>query len=223
MTDKAKAQQAKYTARLIWSIAVIITVIIVLIPKAINFFQSLNDIWDTHSLSGSIDTWNIINTWNIENIPTDVRWYLDYMIKYWTSDVDYFSRVPEWQPNLNSSIWSDNNIIMHDYLNKNRIKFNIPNTAKKWYIMFVTSSKVPNDKNIFIWVDWKTIWRLDKNNIPLETYNSNEYLYELDNLLLIGNWWYKFTKNLWNNPTLSINAVVWQSNNKVEKIIIFFK
>ena len=50
---------------------------------------------------------------------------------------------------------------------------------------------------------------------------------ELCNLRLIGNNWYRFSApglcEEWPKNKIFINAVVGEANNKVEKIIIFFK
>ena len=167
-------------------------------------------------------------SWNIYEgstsvIPPDVIGFYTYILKNWEKGVDYIQKIPNPQPNMNSKISTDNNVKMHDYLYKNQIVFNMPSTNKKGYIMFITTNPVSKDKNIFFGLNGKTIGWLDKNNIPLETYEKNQYLYELNNLLLVGNNWYRFSKDLSWIKELHLNAVVWEANNKVEKIIIFFK
>ena len=88
---------------------------------------------------------------------------------------------------MNARISTDNNVKMHDYLYKDQIVFKIPPTNQKGYIMFITTNPVSKDKNIFFGLNGKTIGWIDKNNIPFETYEKNQYLYELNNLLLVGN------------------------------------
>lgn len=168
-----------------------------------------------------IQTWST-NTWVVIELPTDPRTYLDYIIQYGSWWVDYISIAPTNQPSMSSKVGSDNTASMHDYLYKNRIKFDIPSLDKQWYIMFVTSKPVSNISNIFLWVDWSTIWRLNKR-ASLPTENQNEFLYKLDEMPLIWNNDYRFSPDFSWKKTIYINAVVWEANNKVERIILFFR
>lgn len=166
-------------------------------------------------------TWENI-TWTIIDIPRDPRTYLDYLIQYGSWWIDYISIAPTNQPAINSKAWSENTARMHDYLYKNRIKFDIPSLDRQWYIMFVTSQPVSNISNIFLWVDGSTIWRLDKKQ-SLLVENQNEFLYKLDVISLIGNDDYHFPEDLSWKKSIYINAVVLENNNKIEKIILFFR
>lgn len=208
---------------------ILITLVITQTNKIIDFFQEQAissktpaTTWTTSEMLTGImpGTWSN-NT--IEEIPSDVMGYYTYILEKGGEGVDYIQKTPKPQPNLNAKISTDNNVRMHDYLYKNQIVFQIPATSKKAYIMFITTSPVAKDKNIFVGLDGKTIGWLDKNNLPIETYEKNQYLYELNNLLLVGNNWYKFSKDLSWPRGLYLNAVVWEANNKVEKIVIFFK
>ena len=174
-------------------------------------------------------TWDVI-TWDqditIES-ATDPRSYLDYLLENGEAGKDYIVAVPTNQPAMNAKSWAENNTTMHNYLHKNRISFDLPKNGKQAYIMLVTSKPLSKIGNLFIGIDWKTVWWIDKYaKIPTDA--VNEYLYPLCNLQLIGNGWIKFpAKNLCKNDThnnkISLNAVVSGGNNKVEKIIIFFK
>ena len=168
-------------------------------------------------------TWQNINneTWTIIEIPEDPRMLLDYLLEYWSWWIDYIVATPTDQPKMGWST-SSNNKIMHNYLYNNRIKFCIPNTSREWYIMFITTYPINKNSNIFFWLNWTTIWWIDKTK-TLYTENKNEFLFQLNHLSLIWNNNYHFYKDLSNNNTLFLNAVVWESWNKVEKIIIFFK
>jgi hypothetical protein len=176
------------------------------------------------------NTWEIIiptetwfnNSWIVIEPPSEPRLYLDYIIKYWVWWEDYIAISPTNQPNMNSKAGSENTERMHNYLYSNKIKFSLPDTNKEWYIMFVTSKSVSNISNIFIWLDGLTIWRLDKKQ-SLIVENKNEFLYKLNEISLIGNNNYRFSKNLSWKRNININAVVGESNNKIEKIIIFFQ
>lgn len=183
--------------------------------------ESNNTTW----VVAEIITWDN-KTWVIET-PNNIRDYIDRAISDWKAWIDYIVVNPLNQPNLSSSLWKDNNDIMHSYLYKNRNIFSIPDTDRVWYIMFVTTKRVKSDRNIFVWLEWQTIWRLDRN-VSLEKWSvkSNEYLYKLSKIDFIWNNSYRFTKDIYKemkNNKISINAVVWESDNKVEKIIIFFK
>lgn len=175
----------------------------------------------TWAIDVTIETW-YINTWITIEPPSDPRAYLDYIIEYGTWWIDYISKSPINQPNMSSKAWSENTARMHDYLYKNRIKFDIPTKDKQWYIMFVTSKPVSNISNIFLGVDGSTIWRLNKK-ASLSVENQDEFLYKLDEVSLIWNNDYHFSKDLSWKSNIYINAVVWESSNKVEKIIIFFR
>lgn len=168
-----------------------------------------------------IQTWSI-DTWIIIEPPSDPKSYLDYIIKYWTWWLDYIAISPTNQPNMSSHAWSENTKRMHTYIHENRIKFDIPITDKQWYIMFITSNPISNISNIFLWIDGITIWWLNKKE-SLSSDSKKEFLYKLNEISLIGNNNYHFSKNLSWKPNIYINAVIWESNNKIEKIIIFFK
>lgn len=199
--------------------------------RVINFVEKLVPSVTTWTISDiQNSTWTVeinepnVFTWEAGvymEIPNNPRDYLDYLLEYWTWWYDYFVSTPSNQPNMNSQASTENTSIMHNYIHKNRIRFDLGNQNKKWYIIFLTKIPVSNISNIFLWVDWKTIWWLDKNKRIL-TQQENEFMYELDKVYLIWNNNYHFSENL-NKPVISINAVVWQADNKIEKIIIFFK
>lgn len=182
-----------------------------------------NEYQNTTGVSIEILTWNIdSNTGNSNVGLNNPRDYLDYQMSKWTWWIDYIIASPTDQPKLNSKESSENSEKMHLYLYQNRINFEIANTNREWYILFITTYPIKNTSNIFIWLEWKTIWWLDKEK-KLQTENDNEFLYQLSDLRLIWNNNYKFSKDLSNNSTISINAVLWEMWNYVEKIIIFFK
>lgn len=163
--------------------------------------------------------WVIVNSGDvvIETFELE-REYLDYIMEHWEAWVDFFVATPTDQPNLKWKTSQENNEKMWSYLSNNKILFDLPNTDKQWYIMFITSKKVPENRDIFLWVDWKTVWHIRKEK-SLTTKTDNEYLFQLDSIPIV---WYQKTwdENVYGK---SLNAVVWQANNKIEKIIIFFK
>lgn len=209
--------------------------------------RELGDVWDkvsfiSWSITSNISwiqsatwvetdilTWDVI-TWDqditIES-ATDPRSYLDYLLENGEDGKDYIVAVPTNQPAMNAKTSAENNTAMHNYLHKNRISFDLPKNGKQAYIMLVTSKPLSKVANLFIGIDWKTVWWIDKYaKIPTDA--VNEYLYPLCNFQLIGNSWIKFPaknlcKNNAHNNKISLNAVVSGGNNKVEKIIIFFK
>ena len=180
--------------------------------------------WNIYTWTDTI-TWDKINTsWVIIEIPSNPRDLLDYQIEYGEWWIDYIVATPIWQPNINSKTSKENNEKMHNYLYNNRITFDIKDTSRQWYIMFVTSKPIKSISNIFIWLDWSTIWWLDKDSTNrTKTKKENEFIYPLNNLDLIWNNNYHFHPSLTWKKTISINAVVWEDNNKIEKIIIFFR
>lgn len=161
-----------------------------------------------------------INTGAVVEVPNDPRLYLEYIIEYWTGGEDYIAFSPTNQPDMSSQAWGENTTKMHKYIHENRIVFNLPDTKKQWYILFITTRKLKWISNLFLWVDGKTIWWLDKNDSI--TKDTNEYLYPLNNIAILWNGGRSMPQDLSKWP-LSLNAVVGESNNKVEKIIIFFK
>lgn len=178
----------------------------------------------------NFDTWSKW-TWMIESwamieieIPNNPRELLDYQIEYWTWWEDYIVATPTpEQPKINAKTSAENNEKMHKYLRNNRIIFDI-DTTRQWYIMFITQKPIKNITNIFFGLDWTTIGRLDKKGVDrVITEHENEFLYPLDHIDLIWNNNYRFTAETTWKEKLSINAVVWEDNNKIEKIIIFFR
>jgi len=164
-----------------------------------------------------VTTWAIA-TWDLIKIPEDIREYMDYIMENGEAWVDFFVATPTNQPNMNSSDWNKNTENMHKYLYSNRISFDVNQSDKQWYIMFMTSKKISNNRNLFMWINWKTVWRINLDK-KIEWTEDNEYMFKYDKLPIIWNN-YSWDEDLnwkW------INAVVWEAYNKVEKIIIFFK
>lgn len=183
----------------------------------------------TEGTSSAVLTWEVI-TWDQEitiESATDPRSYLDYLLENGEAWKDYIVAIPQNQPRMNSKTWAVNTQEMHTYIHQNRITFDILNTEKTAYVMFVTTKALSKAVNLFVGIDWKTVGWIDKKQ-RLETEAANEHLYELCDLKLIGNKSYHFSAS-WlckrGKPKnkISLNAVVWEANNKVEKIIIFFK
>ena len=188
--------------------------------------ENLNDIKDnivsdTTWAIIELTWWVAIDTWVCIPIPEDPREYLEYIMEDWEWGVDYIVATPTNQPKMNSKLWAENNEEMHQYIHRNRIRFDFDSKGKSWYIMFITTKAIPQSRNLFLWVDGVTIGWLDKKE-SLPTYAPNEYLYELNHIKYSWATNKSNYKDLSHSP-ISINAVVWQANNKVEKIIIFFK
>lgn len=199
------------------------------INNKIDKISTITGINPTKGTSSSVVTGEVV-TWDqditIES-ATDPRSYLDYLLENGEAGKDYIVAIPTNQPTMNAKTWAENTTAMHNYIHKNRINFDLQKNDKQAYIMFVTSKQLSKVANLFIGIDWKTVWWIDKPaKIPTDA--VNEYLYPLCNLQLIGNGWIKFPaknlcKNGIHNNKISLNAVVSGGNNKVEKIIIFFK
>ena len=124
--------------------------------------------------------------------------------------------IPETQPIINSKTSEENNEKMRKYLRDNRIEID---TKGKVYIDFITDKEIQENTNIFIWIDWKTIWRLDKSK-RIKTENPKEFLYQISSIDLIGNNNYKFKVKI-EGDKLNINAVVRENNNKITEIKVF--
>lgn len=144
---------------------------------AYNSYKIQKKMWDIKDTPGVIIiTWNT-DTWEeTPTAPNDLREYLDYIMEYWEAWIDYFVATPTDQPSMNSSDSSINTENMHKYIHKNRISFDIQETRKTWYIMFITTKKISNNRFLFLWINWKTIWRIDlTKNLILK--DNNEYLF----------------------------------------------
>lgn len=209
-------------------IIVIFFIITILIFACKSFYIA----WNLYHSNISIkDTdWVVLQTFTGElednneisidiNNPRDI---LNYQMEYWTWWIDYIVASPINQPKLDSKNASENTKKMHQYLYQNRLNFEIKDKTREGYIMFITTFPVKDTNNIFLWLDWKTIWWLNKEQ-KLKTENDNEFLYSLKNIELIWNNQYKFSEDLSDKTTISINAIVWEYWNYIEKIIIFFK
>ena len=124
--------------------------------------------------------------------------------------------IPTEQPQINSKTSAENNEKMWKYLRDNRIEID---TKGKVYIAFITEKEIKENTNIFIAIDGKTIWWLDKSK-RIKTENPKEFLYQISSIDLIGNNNYKFKVEIKGNK-LNINAVVGEDNNKIEEIKVF--
>ena len=138
-------------------------------------------------------------------------------MQYWKDWIDYFIATPTEQPKMNWKTSEENNNTMWSYLYNNRINF-ATNNEREWYILFILKNKPKSWNNIFLWVNGKTIWYLDKSkSLPVE--NDNELLYKYNEVPIIGN---NYTRNedlYWK----AINTVIAEQNNRVEKIIVYFE
>ena len=124
--------------------------------------------------------------------------------------------IPTEQPQINAKTSAENNEKMRKYLRDNRIEID---TKGKVYIAFITEKEIKENTNIFIAIDGKTIWWLDKSK-RIKTENPKEFLYQISSIDLIGNNNYKFKAEI-KGERLNINAVVGEDNNKIEEIKVF--
>lgn len=125
--------------------------------------------------------------------------------------------IPIEQPQINAKTSSENNEKMWSYLWNNRIEIDLKD---KQYISFITEKEIKGNTNIFIGIDWKTVGRLDKTS-RIKTEDLKEFMYPIDSINLIWNDNYRFKVETDWKETLSINAVVWEDNNKIEEIRVF--
>ena len=102
---------------------------------------------DTTWAVSEYSTWYIpIDTWVCIPIPEDPREYLEYIMDEWEWWVDYIVSTPTSQPKMDSKNWSENTEEMHQYIHKNRIKFEFDSQWKEWYIMFITTKQIPQSR-----------------------------------------------------------------------------
>lgn len=169
----------------------------------------------------TINTWATM-TWET-NIPQEPRDFLWYIYNNWIEWIDYMAVEPPKQPVIRSTDKEENNKVIKNYFNKNRILFNIPKTDKIPYILIITNKEIPNNRDFFLWLDWTNMWPIKKEK-SLIVNNTNEYLYPL--YWIIKAWLSPKTFDVkWHieNNKLDLNVFVWEAWNYVEKIIIFFK
>lgn len=122
--------------------------------------------------------------------------------------------IPTEQPQINAQTSAENNEKMRKYLWNNRIEIQ---TTGKTYISFITEKEIKENTNIFIAIDGRTIWWLDKKSKNrIKTENPREFKYPIHSIDLIGNNNYKFKVEI--KDTLQINAVVGEDKNKIEQI-----
>lgn len=140
------------------------------------------------------------------------------------------SLVPERQPKIISHNYLDNNKVIHKYLSKEKYNVTLPTDKGIILVRFVTSKPIAKNREIFLAINGKTVGRLDKSRqVELYTDSWNwDYLDLWDTLVyyaraipLIGNKWYKYTIDLEELNTFSINAVVWETNNFVKEIHLY--
>lgn len=198
-----------------WVILWVLIWIFLLIRSSSPEIKQNNSTWTNVEIyTWEVDTWN--NVW-IEK-PSNPRDLLDYQIRYWVDWVDYFISAPTDQPKMNWKTSDENNNTMWSYIHNNRISFDVKDENRNWYILFVMTNKPKWWSNIFLWVDGKTIWYLDKSeSLPVE--NDNELLYRYDAVPVIWNSYARDENLYWK----SINAVIAEQNNKIERIIVFFE
>lgn len=150
---------------------------------------------------------------------------MDYIIDNGIAGQDYIIVNPPKPPIIRSSDKQENNAVMFSYLNKTKVIFTIPQTTKRWYVMFITNKEVPETRDFFLSIDWWSKGPMRKRwSLPVA--NENEYLYPMNAVAMISsNWRYSYNlyENISDNNKLRLNAFVWEQWNYVKQIIIFFK
>lgn len=172
-------------------------------------------------------TWGVVvvNTWevierpirdisltpiqNVENILHSGHLWKDYVVL-----------IPEKQPNITSKDGAKNTEIMHNYLSYAKYDFIIP-AGKNWYLMIITSKPVANNRDLFLWIRWLTVWLLDKDK-SLPTDDNRKYLFSMNSLPVSD---YKYWISLFDKSIswkIQLNAFVAEKDNSIEKIIMIF-
>ena len=206
-------------------------IVLWIIFLSFSYFQQKNQIKPIIDKSIDENTWYTIWFWSwiiiswdeqISEIPSDERWYIEYLQNNWKAWIDYISVEPPRQPVIH---WQkdENNQVKNSYFLKNRITFDIPKIDKTAYIMIVTKNEVANNRDFYLWLDWQSMWPIRKDK-SLPVYDFNEYLYPL--YWIVKAWfnWETFdVKSHIKNWKLDLNVFVWETWNYVERIIIFFK
>lgn len=173
----------------------------------------------------NISTWINIPVWVTISIPSDERWYLDYIMKYGKAWTDYIVMNPP-RPLIIQWVKEENNKVMFKYLYNSKDKFDIPKTDKIWYVLFITNKEVPENRDFLLWIDWASVWWIRKKS-SLPVYSYNEYLYPMKSVAMLNAKWKEYPLNLYDSikkdNKLWLNAFVLEPWNYVEKIIIFFK
>ena len=183
----------------------------------LKFFFPLQEIpvnnWETTGAINIIEqfAWNYtISIW--ENI--------EEAINSWVRWKDFVSIVPAQQPNIDKSK-DENNKLIRTYLSKYKSEFIIPQTKTDWYIVFVTSKEIADDRWLFLGIRWKTEGETKKSKF-INIWKSNWYVYNMKNVW-VGN--YKNWLNLFDlsrNWKIQVWGVVSENGNKVEEIMMVF-
>lgn len=133
--------------------------------------------------------------------------------------------IPRPHPFITSNSWKENNEVMHDYLYRNMYAID---TAYTWdvAIKFTTTNDVREDRNIFISINWKTVWHLDRGReLCVELgwpcwLDNHVFIYNARKLPIIWNNKFVFDIDITKHPT-NINAFVTQDNNRIEEIYLY--
>ena len=106
--------------------------------------------------TGNLISWDIIKS----EAPRD---FLDYIINFGDAWKDYLMVVPPKPPVIHSSDKEENNKIMYSYFDKNVIIFDIPDNWTTPYILIKTKKEVSDNRDLFLWLDWKSMWAIRKD------------------------------------------------------------
>lgn len=184
-------------------------------------YKPQNETWETSSITW-VEIINIEDTtgttdtgYIIPYIPDNIRDYIDYITIYgtwWDDFIEFFPKKPQI---IRSSDKEENNAIMYDYVKRYSYKFNIKSN-KIWYILFITSKEIPDNKDFFLALNWKVRWHIKKSS-SLPVNNYNEYLYRLNAIPLVEWWTVAITKDT------PMSAFIWEWWNYIKKIIVVFK
>jgi hypothetical protein len=176
-------------------------------------------------------SWNVVSSWDFGAINIVEQFAWDYTISIWENIEeainswvrwkDFISIVPAKQPNINKEFQDDNNKLIRTYLSKYKSEFIIPETKTNWYVIFVTSTGIADDRWLFFGVRWKSEWETKKSKF-IDAGKSNWYVYDMKNVW-VGN--YKNWLNLFDlsrNWKIQVWGVVSEDGNKIEEIIMVF-
>jgi len=122
---------------------------------------------------------NIVQNKPIRDVNLSPMQNVENVLSGGLSWVDYIIQTPIDQPNI---VWTptENNDVMHKYLYKKRLLFNIP-AGKNWLLLVITSKPLANSRDLFLAIWGSTYWALHKDKWIL-TDAGNKYLFDINNL-----------------------------------------
>lgn len=202
------------------------------------FFNTLpaNNTWSITTNSWVVNTWSeIVSTWSFsrDDYLNILNWTwlktaeekVNYALAFWSEWLDFITVTPHEQ---NLTLWatkSINNVMLLSFIQKYQYNF-ILDKKRDWYLVVRTKKRIPANKDMLLWINWKSLWAFHKSEWWLkfmsdisDNKDDTTYIFKLNNIDIAQ---YKQRIDLNSYSPLNVSIAIWENNNSVTEISVVY-